>query len=384
MCLCACLAVSDGVLRRQNTFKVLFHSSDAQILSDGVSSLNVRRHVPERHAVACIVYNNITDKMKKNDICSRMTGTVHTVLSCFMMFLCCTALSSCGGDDDGGSGGGTTGSILDRLVGSEWKGEYFQVSENGEYEEGTMTLKFTSSDRAEQHTAYSGMEWNSNGEYVEYSGESDTFYEYVVSDGKITMTDTGGYGSFTLTPSGNNTLVYGSTVYRLVKEGTGDDTGGSQGGGDVGGNPETGIADFVTTPVRTFKMEFAQGSRDFKVEYVYSGNKVVRMLRSGSSSASYALSYSYDEVTAKSSAYTYTFGLGSTGYANFFRDGADGAWSCRHVGRQRRIHEIFLNRESVRLPLLYGELQRGKCQPCGGIPQRWRALLHVYVQLHIT
>ena len=104
-----------------------------------------------------------------------MTGTVHAVLSCFMMFLCCTALSSCGGDDDGGDGGGTTGSILDRLVGSEWKGEYFQVSENGEYEEGTMTLKFTSSDRAEQHTAYSGMEWNSNGEYVEYSGESDTF-----------------------------------------------------------------------------------------------------------------------------------------------------------------------------------------------------------------
>lgn len=91
----------------------------------------------------------------------------------------------------------------------------------------------------------------------------------------------------------------------------------------MGGNPETGIADFVTTPVRTFEMEFAQGSRDFKVEYVYSGNKVVRMLRSGSSSASYALSYSYDEVTAKSSAYTYTFGLGSTGYANFFRDGAD-------------------------------------------------------------
>lgn len=167
-----------------------------------------------------------------------MTGTVHAVLSCFMMFLCCTPLSSCGGDDDGGSGGGTTGSILDRLVGSEWKGEYFQVSENGEYEEGTMTLKFTSSDRAEQHTAYSGMEWNSNGEYVEYSGESDTFYEYVISDGKITLTDTGGYGSFTLTPSGNNMLVYGSTVYRLVKEGTGDDTGGSQGGGDVGGNPK--------------------------------------------------------------------------------------------------------------------------------------------------
>ena len=270
--------------------------------------------------------------MKKNDFFSGMTGVVHTVLSWFMMLLCCAVVSSCGGDDDGGSGGGTTGSILDRLVGSEWKGSYFQVSENGEYEEGTMTLKFTSSDRAEQHTAYSGMEWNSNGEYVEYSGESDTFYEYVISDGKITLTDTGGYGSFTLTPSGNNMLVYGSTVYRLVKEGTGDDTGGSQGSGDVGGNPETGIADFVTTPVRTFEMEFAQGSRDFKVEYVYSGNKVTRMLRSGSSSASYALSYSYDEVTAKSSAYTYTFGLGSTGYANFFRDGADGAWSCRTSG----------------------------------------------------
>lgn len=108
-----------------------------------------------------------------------MTGAVHTVLSWFMMLLCCAVVSSCGGDDDGGEGDGTTGSILDRLVGSEWKGSYFQVSENGEYEEGTMTLKFISGDRAEQHTAYSGMEWNSNGEYVEYSGESDTFYEYV-------------------------------------------------------------------------------------------------------------------------------------------------------------------------------------------------------------
>ena len=113
--------------------------------------------MPERHAVACIVYNNKTDKMRKNDFFSGMTGAVHTVLSWFMMLLCCAVVSSCGGDDDGGEGDGTTGSILDRLVGSEWKGSYFQVSENGEYEEGTMTLKFTSSDRAEQHTTYSGI-----------------------------------------------------------------------------------------------------------------------------------------------------------------------------------------------------------------------------------
>ena len=159
--------------------------------------------------------------MRKNDFFSGMTGAVHAVLSWFMMLLCCTALSSCGGDDDGGSGGGTTGSILDSFVGCEWKGSYFQVSENGEYEEGTMKKKKNK------------KKFNSNGEYVEDSGESDTFYEYVISDGKITLTDTGGYGSFTLTPSGNNTLVYGSTVYRLVKEGTGDDTGGNHGGGDV-------------------------------------------------------------------------------------------------------------------------------------------------------
>lgn len=263
----------------------------------------------------------------KKKLFIKPTAALRRAAVCWvaLLSLAMTAVSCGGDDDDDGTGGG--GDILSTLVGSEWSSEYFQVGSNGEYEEGTLLLKFVSADRAEQHTKYSGKEWNSNGQYTSYSGEGDTFYTYTVSDGKITLTDTGGYGSFTLTPAGGNTLTDGSRIYTLVKAGTG-------GGGSVetGGNPNTGIADFVTKPVKTFEMEFAQGSRDFKVEYVYSGNKVVNMLRSGASSASYTLSYTDSEVKAEASARSYTFGLGATGYANFFRDGDGNLWSCRTSG----------------------------------------------------
>ena len=238
----------------------------------------------------------------------------------------CLLAASCSGDD---GGGGSDVDLFDTLVGSEWRSEGMYVGDNGEYEESESLLKFTSATRAEQHTVYSGMEWNFNGEYVPYSGEGDTFFEYTVSGGKIILRNTGDDSGmeWTLTPMGDNTLTDGSNVYTLVKAGT-----GTEDEAETGGNPETGIAGFVTNPVKTFSMEFSQGARDFKVEYEYSGNKVTRMLRSGSESASYTLSYSDTEVVAKSSLRTYTFGLGSYGYANYFTASDYGLWSCRASG----------------------------------------------------
>lgn len=244
-----------------------------------------------------------------------------------MMALCLLTVS-CSGDDESG-GSGPAGNVFDTLVGSEWQSAYFNVGDNGEYEEGTTLLKFTTDTRAEEHIVYNGKSWNSDGEYESYSGESDAFYEYTVSDGKIILrnTDNDFGNEMTLTPVSGNMLTDGTHTYTLVKAGT-----GMEDGIETGGNPDTGIADFVTNPVKTFSMEFAQGARDFKVEYVYSGNKVVRMLRSGNSSASYALSYSDSEVTAESAIRTYTFGLGSFGYANYFTASDYGAWSCRASG----------------------------------------------------
>lgn len=254
----------------------------------------------------------------------RRAGFLSLILALFS----CAGLTSCSDDDGDNNGGGSADDVLATLVGSEWSGEYYHVGDEGEYEEGTLTLKFTSSDRAEEHGVYQGKQWNVDGEYVSYSGENDTFYEYTVSNGQIFMNDTDGFISRTLTPVDGSTLTDGSTLYTLVKAGTGADPGEV----DPGGNPATGIADFVSAPVRTFAMEFAQGSRNFKVEYMYSGNKVTRMLRSGASAGSYSLSYADDEVSAVADAQRYTFGLGATGFANYFRDGDGNAWSCRTSG----------------------------------------------------
>ena len=92
----------------------------------------------------------------------------------------CLAFTACSSDDDG-DGGGANGNPLDNLVGSEWSCEYYNVGDNGEYEEGTIQLMFVSSDRAEEHVTYSGMEWNIDDDYVRYSGTNDNFYTYTVS-----------------------------------------------------------------------------------------------------------------------------------------------------------------------------------------------------------
>lgn len=245
----------------------------------------------------------------------------------------CLAFTACSSDDDGDGGGGANGNPLDNLVGSEWSCEYYNVGDNGEYEEGTIQLMFVSSDRAEEHVTYSGMEWNIDDDYVRYSGTNDNFYTYTVSGNSVTLVNSDNGYSKTLTLLDNTTLTEGTgDVYTLVKAGSGsgdDDEGGNV---SVGGNPQTGIADFVSAPVRSFAMEFSQSSRDFKVEYDYAGNKVVRMRRSGTNSGSFAVTYTDSEVTAASQTASYTFGLGAPGYANYFRDKDGYVWSCRVSG----------------------------------------------------
>lgn len=109
---------------------------------------------------------------------------------------------------------------------------------------------------------------------------------------------------------GNSLIGEGDYSWTLVKAGTGSTET------PVGGNPETGIASFVTAPVRSFEISKEYNRGNIKAVYDYSGNKVVRIRVSGSTSGSYSLSYTNEKVTMTSMDETVDFNLNENGYTN--------------------------------------------------------------------
>ena len=157
---------------------------------------------------------------------------VFGVLTCTLVFS--IGLSGCSSDEDSGDGGGLTN--MSQLVGSEWKRNYSWMNDDGSYEKGEGTLKFTSSNSAHEDVTYHGKEWRYNydldvDEYKSYHGERTNLYTYTVSGNTITMTDLEYDNEIVLRLSDGMLVAESGSddVWQLVKagDGIGEGTGGA-------------------------------------------------------------------------------------------------------------------------------------------------------------
>lgn len=146
---------------------------------------------------------------------------IYKLSALLYITLLCTTLSGCSSENEG------DGEFkMSQLVGSEWTAEYGWIDEdNGDYEEGTSNLIFTSSSSVTEHTKYHGKHWEYNynlgiDEYKSYNGESDYFYNYTVSGNDIIL-DINEFGDkLTLHNSGNKLIEKdGDRIWTLIKAG---------------------------------------------------------------------------------------------------------------------------------------------------------------------
>lgn len=238
----------------------------------------------------------------------------------FAAMMCACTLIACSSSDDNGDD--DSGPDKTTLIGSEWTCSDYWIDENdGSWWKGECTLTFTSAKRAEEYIEYTSKnyEWSpSKGDHYEFSsGTMTKFYTYSWEGNSIYLTENED-NTITMTLSGNTMTGSDGRTWTMVKNGQGETSV------SVGGNPATGIASSVKTPVCKFSLN--KQYDNYKIfnhesEFEYSGNKVVRALVSGKWSESYALTYSNEKVTMASRNDTVVFKLNDNGYAINWRMG---------------------------------------------------------------
>lgn len=235
-----------------------------------------------------------------------------TSIYSFVVLAISSLCISCSSDDNNESGTFQK----DKLINSVWSSSYYDIGDDGETEKGDETLTFTSSSTAEVYAVYTGKQWNDDYTNLKnYSGTYTIYYNYSVSGNTITLIDPDeNESTWEYTLSGNS-LIRDDKIWTYVKnnpETTDDDL-------VVNGNPKTGIASWITKPVKSMKRSGSYAEPNttyFTTNYQYNGRKVTRMARSGENSASYSLSYSNNQVVMNSANSNTVFTLDtSLGYS---------------------------------------------------------------------